>query len=121
DEVTEPHVAHFVHNGRCPGGILRYGRSGSKNIGFVKRHETRIFHCPEVVFGYKRLVIFTPWICNLELFMKPRQPSLSLLKERCGVNMVNQGLPGKDPQIDRFGSGLLMTVPDIYKLRIRPC
>ena len=62
DKITEPHVAHFVKNRVC--SFLSKSERGSisAQIALCKCHASRVFHCPEVIFGHENLVVASPGI-----------------------------------------------------------
>ena len=57
DEVTEPHVAHFVQDRVGPAGALCAGRLATENVLLGEGDKPRVLHGTEVVFGYEHLVV----------------------------------------------------------------
>ena len=62
DQITEPHMGHLVQDGICTAGVLRARGVGAENVVLRKRHQAGIFHCAEVVFGYKDGIVLAPRI-----------------------------------------------------------
>ena len=69
DEITEPHVAHFVKD--RVGTVLTLRECGgvARQEMFVERDAPGILHCAKVVFRHEHLIVGSPRKCHTVVLM----------------------------------------------------
>ncbi|MCY1224417.1 hypothetical protein D9M72_365740 [compost metagenome] len=121
DEVAEPHVRHFVHQGVGTGLVLGISCPGREDVVFGEGDQPGVLHGAEVVLRHKGLVVFAPRIRIVKEVVEEAEPPLRQLKEVPGVKGSRHGAAAVQGQRDlQCGAVLQCSAPVVLRLEVRP-